>query len=142
MRGLCSQLDAELPFLQLFEQHARRALAARHPRACRALRPLADDSSRCPQGALGAVLRELIGRLVVERPGLGVQAAVYVGTECVADEAGGVRGGTDPRPLLRSSKMPLADLSRISGHREKGASNIINIHKQYVKFHAFASSCI
>eukprot|EP00971_Amphidinium_carterae_P044690 879261-Amphidinium_carterae.1 len=37
VRGLCMQLDAELPLLQIFEWHARRALASAYPVPQRAL---------------------------------------------------------------------------------------------------------
>ncbi|CAK9046901.1 unnamed protein product [Durusdinium trenchii] len=120
VRGLCSQLDAELPFLQLFEQHARRALVCKFPTVKRAIRalPLEDDDrskavSHKATGHVVPLVRELIAQLVLERPGLGIQACVYLGEICVLDECGGVLGSTDPRPLGRSTRMPLADLSRL-----------------------------
>eukprot|EP00913_Durusdinium_trenchii_P032920 g30817.t1 len=64
-------------------------------------------------GHVVPLVRELIAQLVLERPGLGIQACVYLGEICVLDECGGVLGSTDPRPLGRSTRMPLADLSRL-----------------------------
>jgi len=117
VRGLCSQLDAELPFLQLFEQHARRALVIRFPTIKRALRALPDERSQAlnhkATAHVAPLVRDIIAQLVLERPGLGIQASVYVGDACVVDECGGVLGSTDPRPMLRSTRIPLADLSRL-----------------------------
>lgn len=120
VRGLCSQLDAELPFLQLFEQHARRALVVRFPTVKRALRALPadqDERSQALSDKVGShvapLVREVMAQLVIERPGLGIQASVFVGDACVVDECGGVLGSTDPRPMLRSTRIPLADLARL-----------------------------
>ncbi|CAJ1458948.1 unnamed protein product [Effrenium voratum] len=117
VRGLCSQLDAELPFLQLFQEHARRALVCRFPPLKRALRALPDEEhagrSRASGSQAAAAVRQLIAQCVVQRPGLGVQVCVYAGDTCVVDECGGVLGSVDPRPMTRSTRIPLADLARL-----------------------------
>lgn len=119
VRGLCFQLDAELPFLQLFEMHARRALACRFPKVHRALSAVStgDDRGRSRAGAahmaMVTLIREAIAACCVERPGLGVQVCVYIGENCAVDECGGVLGTVDPRPMTRSTRIPLADLARL-----------------------------
>ncbi|CAE7214475.1 ABC1K1, partial [Symbiodinium sp. CCMP2456] len=119
VRGLCFQLDAELPFLQLFEMHARRALACRFPKVHRALSAVSsgDDRGRSRAGAahmaMITLIREAIAACCVERPGLGVQVCVYIGENCAVDECGGVLGTVDPRPMTRSTRIPLADLARL-----------------------------
>ncbi|CAE7858930.1 unnamed protein product, partial [Symbiodinium microadriaticum] len=38
---------------------------------------------------------------------------VYIGENCAVDECGGVLGTVDPRPMTRSTRIPLADLARL-----------------------------
>eukprot|EP00931_Biecheleriopsis_adriatica_P025321 TRINITY_DN15582_c0_g1_i1.p1 TRINITY_DN15582_c0_g1~~TRINITY_DN15582_c0_g1_i1.p1 ORF type:complete len:1225 (+),score=245.77 TRINITY_DN15582_c0_g1_i1:234-3677(+) len=120
VRGLCSQLDVQLPFMQLFEMHARRALACRFPQATRALQVLPSFEGSAERSiastghkALCKLIQDEIRRCCMERPGLGVQVCVYIGDACAVDECGGVLGPVDPRPMMRSSKVPLAELARL-----------------------------
>lgn len=117
VRGLCVQLDAQLPMMQIFEMHARRALVARFPRATRTRHSLPEIGGESwEQGshpALQQLLRQEISRCCKERAGLGVQVCIYVGEACVVDECGGVLGTVDPRPMALSTQLPLADLARL-----------------------------
>lgn len=115
VRGLCTQLDAELPFLQIFEWHARRALIALTPQPARAfiLLPLAEERGPPSVQALRSRLRATIAQCCAERTGLGVQVCVHLGKQRAVDECGGVLGSVDPRPMTRHTPIPLAELSRL-----------------------------
>ncbi|CAK0893880.1 unnamed protein product, partial [Prorocentrum cordatum] len=119
VRGLCTQLDVELPLLEIFEHHARRALLSRCPPAERArclLPPAAPPGRAFPAAEhhqLISRLRAALARCCAERPGLGAQVCVCVGDVCVLDECGGVLSPVDPRPMARDTPIPLAELSRL-----------------------------
>lgn len=121
VRGLCTQMDVELPFMQIFECHARRALVSLCPRVQRAISWLPSAQTGTPAAANGHSFEALqqrirlaIARCCAERPGLGVQVCVRMGRQrVVVDECGGMLGMVDPRPVAHNSLMPLADLSRI-----------------------------
>jgi len=124
VRGLCMQLDAKLPLLQIFEWHARRALAAAYPRPQRALGCLPEGgpaSLAAPTATYEHVrraVRSSLATICAERQGLGVQVCVRVagpnGSSIVAvDECAGVLGSTDPRPTQRNTLMPLGDMAKL-----------------------------
>eukprot|EP00927_Polykrikos_kofoidii_P033126 TRINITY_DN28040_c0_g1_i1.p1 TRINITY_DN28040_c0_g1~~TRINITY_DN28040_c0_g1_i1.p1 ORF type:complete len:1604 (-),score=292.11 TRINITY_DN28040_c0_g1_i1:1267-5553(-) len=94
VRGICTQLDVELSFIQIFETHARRALVAACASAERArvlmpsLTALQMDNTSGSKArsrvarvyeCLRRQLRAAIASCCAERPGLGVQVAVVVG---------------------------------------------------------------
>ncbi|CAE8653412.1 unnamed protein product, partial [Polarella glacialis] len=79
VRGLCSSLDVQLPFMQIFTWHAHRAQISRFPRATRllSLTPPSDGRSKsiavdCNQ-VLSQQIRAELERLSLERPGFGAQ---------------------------------------------------------------------
>eukprot|EP00434_Breviolum_minutum_P005465 symbB.v1.2.004816.t1/scaffold279.1/size242841/1 len=92
---------------------ATSALTNRYPDSTRTVPQKSQALNHKATAHVAPLVRDIIAQLVLERPGLGIQASVYVGDACVVDECGGVLGSTDPRPMLRSTRIPLADLSRL-----------------------------
>ena len=111
LRGLCSRLEVQYPYLSTMAKSARVALkdsVPHHERAQSLVHVSADDHT----SSLQERVRKIAEDIVVEEEAVGLQFCVISHGDIVANVAAGTLGTADPRPVTPSSLFNAFSVSK------------------------------
>mmetsp|Transcript_12364 Transcript_12364/g.35357 ORF Transcript_12364/g.35357 Transcript_12364/m.35357 type:complete len:960 (+) Transcript_12364:93-2972(+) len=111
LRGLCSRLEVQYPYLNTMAKSARTALkdsVPHHERAQSLVHVSADDHT----SSLQERVRKIAEGIVKEEQAVGLQFCVICHGDIVANVAAGTLGTADPRPVVPSSLFNAFSVSK------------------------------